>query len=119
MKDKNDEGFFTETISKLYEGINKMTDNDYIQAKDELDTEFPGATYDDSLKTFIIKKENNAMKLTFFIIFLTAGLILFPFAYLADTDFEIKSFIISFLIYITILLPLLASICFFFLPNRD
>jgi hypothetical protein len=88
-----------------------MIDNDYIQAMIELNEEFPGANYDDSLKTFISKKN----KFTSFISALIIDLILFFPLYFIITGFlfEINNFIIPFLIYATIIIPILVILFFF------
>jgi hypothetical protein len=88
-----------------------MVDNDYIKAIIELNEEFPGANYDDSLKTFISKKK----KFTSFISALIINLILFFPLHLINTSFifEINNFIIPFLIYAAIIVPILVILFFF------
>jgi hypothetical protein len=102
-------------------GIDDFFSRAYLQAMNELDKEFPGATYDDSLKKFLSRKEKNTKKFTFFIVALITDIMLFLPLHLIHygLSFEINNFIISFSIYITILISFLAFLCFLCLPERE
>jgi hypothetical protein len=95
--------YLAETLSNS--DATNTTEDFYAKAIQELDSEFPGATYDESLNSFIYQK--GKLQYTFLIILsILIGPLTFLLIYLLVPDYTFKSFILTSTIYILILICL-------------